>query len=150
MTTAPYEPSKPRIFFSIILSGMLVATFLFMGRNRSGDVDPVLSMIVHGGTMGGYIVSAFICTFVKSWKWPLFVRIVLTHVTFVCLISCANATYKGLAYALGTSVPISIMIASLAWLMAGRDSIFNRIIFWGAAALISACLVIGTIMIFLY
>lgn len=127
-----YAPHPARTFFAILLGGM---SLLAIVRLEQAGSDPSLVRIIAGTNTAGIFFSALVAAIWKNPSFPIFPKVMVTHIMAACLFGYLTATQRGLGVAIGSSFPISIISAGLGWMMLSRKWIIGDVIFWGLVAL---------------
>lgn len=127
-----YAPHPARAFFSVILAGMAL---LALARQGQSGGDPEFIRIMFGTNTAGVLLSAIVAAASTRTAFPIFPKILLAHVLGAAALGYLSETEKGLGIALGSSLPISIICAGLAWLMLSRRWLIGDILLWGLAGL---------------
>jgi hypothetical protein len=141
MSNEQQWPGRARTFFAILMSGALILGFINLGR--AGTTNPELARITSATNTGGYLVAAIACALATGWKWPIFARVLVTHLVTASLLGFVTEGARGFAYAFGSSLLLAPAVALPSWLMLRSDWLFGKIIFWGLATLFG----VGVLMI---
>lgn len=128
MDNPDYAPNPVNAFFAVFLSGALLLGLMNMGRS---DADPLLARIASGSNTAGVFLASIVSALTVGWRFPIFAKVTLFHVGAAIALGFLSYGTRGLAYALGSSLPFALMYALPCWLMLSRDWLIGKICFWG-------------------
>ena len=126
--TAEYTPHPAKAFFGVLLAGSFLIHLSNVGR---GEMNSEYARIFSATNTGGVFLSAIIAASTTRWKLPIFIKVILFHVGAASLLGYLSSGQRGLGYALGSSLAVGLMSATLAWIMLSSNWLFGRVVFWG-------------------